>query len=271
MGECKKGCRVDCYNCLNHIHRYYNHTDHYSCEKITYNYLLKHGHRYASEIAKAISDIKPYLKPRQLSDYVSIISVGCGPSTELYGGIEALSDMNVHYTGIDRNPIWKNIQEFNVENFKGSKHKVQYSSIDFFEFVESTTVQIDILILNYFFSDFVKFNKSETDEFIAKLASLIQNGKFNWVIINDIPLFYDKDTGYICMERLSQKAISTKEYRIIISRRRFSEPNQFQPTYGKKIDHSLFFPIIEPDVIAFEPFASCNSIQQIISINKIQL
>lgn len=47
MGNCRKNECEDCYNCLKHIHCYSNHTDHYSCKKITYNYILKHGHRYA--------------------------------------------------------------------------------------------------------------------------------------------------------------------------------------------------------------------------------
>ncbi|SCI58339.1 Uncharacterised protein [uncultured Bacteroides sp.] len=41
MGNCRKDECEDCYNCLKHVHSYSNHTDHYSCKKITYNFPFK--------------------------------------------------------------------------------------------------------------------------------------------------------------------------------------------------------------------------------------
>lgn len=54
VSGCHKGCGVDCYYCMNYIHKKSTTTEHYSCNKITYNYILKHGNQFASEIAKAI-------------------------------------------------------------------------------------------------------------------------------------------------------------------------------------------------------------------------
>lgn len=219
MGNCRKNECEDCYNCLKHVHSYSNHTDHYSCKKITYNYILKHGHRYASEIEKAIADIKPHLDKTRP---VSILSVGCGPSTELYGAVQALNDMNISYMGIDRNPIWNEIQQFNTNRFKQTGHVVQYTSDDFFDFMKNGWA--DILILNYFFSDLIKFSPDITDDFINRLADFINNGKFKWVVINDIPLFYKDGTGYICMEHLAQKLSPAKGYEIKVFRRHFATP-----------------------------------------------
>lgn len=226
MGNCRKNECEDCYNCLKHVHSYSNHTDHYSCKKITYNYILKHGHRYASEIEKAIADIKPYLDRTRP---VYILSVGCGPSTELYGAVQALNDMTISYMGIDRNPIWNEIQNFNINRFEQTPHVVQYTSEDFFSFIKDRWA--NILILNYFFSDLIKFSPDITDDFINRLADLINNGKFKWVVINDIPLFYKDGTGYICMEHLAQKLSSTKGFEIKFFRRHFAIPNDYQPTY----------------------------------------
>lgn len=266
MGNCRKNECEDCYNCLKHVHSYSNHTDHYSCKKITYNYILKHGHRYASEIEKAIADIKPHLNRTRP---VYILSVGCGPSTELYGAAQALNDMTISYMGIDRNPIWNEIQDFNINRFKQTPHVVQYTSEDFFSFIKDKWA--DILILNYFFSDLIKFSPDITDDFINRLADLINNGKFKWVVINDIPLFYIKRTGYICMEHLAQKLSPAKGYEIIVSRRHFAIPNDYQPTYGTKLCSNLTIPIVEQNVETFKPFESKGSIQLIIQVNTLQI
>lgn len=266
MGNCRKNECEDCYNCLKHVHSYSNHTDHYSCSKITYNYILKHGHRYASEIEKAIADIKPHLDRTRP---VCILSVGCGPSTELYGAVQALDDMTISYMGIDRNPIWNEIQNFNINRFKQTPHVVQYTSEDFFAFIKDR--RADILILNYFFSDLIKFSPDITDDFINRLSDFINNGKFKWVVINDIPLFYKDGTGYICMEHLAQKLSPAKGYKIKVFRRHFAIPNAYQPTYGAKLCSNLSMPIVEQNVETFKPFESRGSIQLIIQVNTLQI
>ncbi len=261
MGSCKKNCGSDCYNCLNHIHNYNNKTDHYSCLKITYNYILKHGHRYASEISKAVSDIKSSLDK---NNPVCVLSVGCGPSTELYGSIHALDDMTVNYIGFDKNNIWNDIQEFNKNIFKQTRHNVMYSTDDFFDFMQQPMC-VDILILNYFFSDLIKFNADITESFIEKLSILVNLGKFKNIIVNDIPLFYNNGTGYVCMENLDKKiSLIEKE----VQRRHFAQPNEYQIAYGCKLDDELSIPVKEPVVQKFSPFGTCGSIQLIIKVKK---
>lgn len=265
MNGCKKEGGCDCYNCLKHIHSYFNHIDHYSCKKITYNYILKHGYRYASEISKAVCDIKPYLDTNKT---IYAVSIGCGPSTELYGIIDALYDCQVSFIGFDQNSIWEDIQAFNKCKFNQTVHKVQYSFNDFFEFMQPSTRWADILVLNYFFSDLIKFHKEITEDFIERLAILIKNGKFKWIIINDIPLFYAEGTGYICMENLIRKIPSNLEFEITPFRRHFSEPNQYQISYGKKIADRLNIPIEEPVIQSYSPFSVCGSIQVIIMVKS---
>ena len=81
-GGCLRRLRSDCYECLSKIHKVYNHDLHYSCDKILYNYVLKHQIRYASEIAwgyNIISRIRKEFSPSPV-----IYSIGCGPASELY-------------------------------------------------------------------------------------------------------------------------------------------------------------------------------------------
>lgn len=105
-----------------------------------------------------------------------------------------------------------------------------------------------------------------TDDFINKLADLINNGIFKWVVINDIPLFYKDGTGYICMEHLAQKLSPA----IKVARRHFATPNDFQPIYGTKLPCNLSIPIVEQNVQTFNPFESKGSIQLIIKVNHSQ-
>lgn len=254
---CQKGDGNDCYNCLNYIHKKTTTTDHYSCKKIIFNYILKHGNQFASEVAKALLIIKPRLEH---DNPISILSIGCGPSTELYGAIDVFKDHKIVYCGFDRTDIWKPIQQFNQEQLHLEGYNIQYLSTDFFDFVENSEAKWDVLILNYFFSDFIKYSPQETDDFINKLANLINNGVFRFVIINDVPLFYLEGTGYCCIEKLSRKINTNEKFTIKYLRCHFRLPNEFQPTYGMKIDDSLYFPIDDDNIGTFNPFSSCRSI-----------
>lgn len=51
MSQCRRFGTNNCYNCLSHIHSICTKNEHYACNKITYNYVLKHGYRYVSEMA----------------------------------------------------------------------------------------------------------------------------------------------------------------------------------------------------------------------------
>lgn len=265
---CHRGCGGDCYNCLNYIHKKSTTTEHYSCNKITYNYILKHGNQFTSEIAKALYGIRSGLLQ---NDPITILSVGCGPSTELYSAVEILKGRQIKYYGFDRSDIWNPIQQFNKTLMSLDGHQVQYLSQDFFDYVSVSGHTWDLLILNYFFSDFVKYSPTETSEFINNLVNLINSGVFRFVVINDIPLFYGRGTGYSCIESLARKIKSNEKISIKCGRFHFKSPNEYQPTYGQKLDESLYFPIDMDNIGAFNPFNTCRSILFISSITpKIQ-
>lgn len=263
VSGCHRGCGDDCYNCLNYIHKKSTTTEHYSCNKITYNYLLKHGNQFASEIAKAISGIKSGLLQ---NDEISILSVGCGPSTELYSAVEILKGHKISYYGFDRSDIWAAIQSFNIAQLSPAGHDIQYLTQDFFDFVQDSWIQWDVLILNYFFSDFIKYSPKETEDFIERLAILINNGAFRYVIINDISLFYATGTGYSCIESLARKIKSSEKYIINSRKFHFKYPNEYQITYGQKLNDSLYFPVDVDKIGTYNPFDSCRSILYISSI-----
>lgn len=131
---------------------------------------------------------------------------------------------------------------------------------------------IDILILNYLLSDVARnMQKEEKTLFLDKLAEFIDVKDVQYVIFNDIPLFYDNlISGYSCMEYVVRQFGVNKQRHSVLKecRCRFGEPNQYQPTYGKKCSQSsLLFPI-DDAAKDFQPFNYCNSIQMLIKKTK---
>lgn len=66
------------------------------------NYVIKHFYRFASEIAYAFRSIF-YLEKENWKDTINVVSLGCGPCSELYGIVDELerqgSDLKVNYRG----------------------------------------------------------------------------------------------------------------------------------------------------------------------------
>lgn len=263
MSQCRRCNTNKCYNCLKHIHSINTKDEHYSCNKITFNYILKHGYRYVSEMIWAFGE---YKKMFDSDTPIRIVSVGCGPSTELYGAAAVFhSTHQIIYNGFDLSHIWQPIQQFNINNFDSQSYIIKYHDCDFIKYVKDNDVQSDILVLNYFLSDFVKYNTlQDCDVFINDLVCLLQEFRFKLIIINDVMLLYDNGTGYACMEKIARK-LNLNQFSLL--RRHFAKPNQWQFEYGKKHDDRIFFKPIIPEILPYEPFETCGSIQLIIKCN----
>lgn len=265
MKQCLHNSTNTCYNCLTHIHQITTKDEHYACEKITYNYVLKHGYRYASEMAWAFFSIKENYAQK---DSISVFSVGCGPCTELYGATAIFKNKNLYFTGFDLNPIWLPLQQFNESNFSDrAAFRIECKNEDFINYVRQNDLSCNILVLNYFLSDFVKYKPAECEAFITNLVEFCKEGRFEFIIINDIMLLYSNGTGYACMEKF---ATELQKNKIVsqLTRRHFAQPNEYQFEYGDKIKDSIgFTPIIE-EAKPFDPFQNCGSIQLIIQLKQ---
>lgn len=262
MSQCRRCNTSNCYNCLAHIHSIQTKDEHYACEKITYNYILKHGYRYVSEMAWAFLEVKKWI---DLTHPITIYSVGCGPSTELYGAVAVFRNATLNYHGFDPNDIWQPIQRFNENNFALHSHVIKYHDCDFINYVSENDIRCDVLVLNYFLSDFVKYKPQKCDAFINDLVRLIEEGRFATIIINDVMLLYNKGTGYACMEKIARKLKSPNHnYTFLCKRRHFAVPNQFQFEYGIKLRDTIGFTPIIQEAQQFNPFTTCGSIQLVI-------
>lgn len=241
---------------------------------MAYNYVVKHFYRFASEIEYAFR-IVYHAEQHNWKDNINVVSLGCGPSSELYGIINELqnqqSNLVVSYHGFDTNAIWQKIWNLNIDICK--QHNVTYTTDDMFAYyTEHSDEHIDILILNYLLSDVARnMQNEEKTAFLDKLAEFIDVMDVQYVIFNDISLFYDNlISGYSCMEYVVRQFGVNKQRHSVLKggRYRFGDPNPHQPTYGRKYNQSSLLFTIDDAAKDFQPFNYCNSIQMLIKKTK---
>ena len=235
--NCDRCDTCKCYDsCIRPLHQYNSNGKTYNCPNMAYSYVVKHFYRFASEIEIAFRVIYN-TEHQNWNSNINVVSLGCGPSSELYGIINELhvqqSNLGVSYHGFDTNAIWQKIWNLNVDICK--QHNVTYTTDDMFAYyTEHSDEHIDILILNYLLSDVARnMQKEEKTAFLDKLAEFIDVRDVQYVIFNDIPLFYDNlISGYSCMEYVVRQFGVNKPRHSVLKegRYRFGEPNQFQPT-----------------------------------------
>lgn len=271
-----EGCNTcKCYDsCIHPLHQYNSNGKTYNCLNMAYNYVVKHFYRFASEIEYAFR-IVYHAEQHNWKDNINVVSLGCGPSSELYGIINELqnqqSNLVVSYHGFDTNAIWQKIWNLNIDICK--QHNVTYTTDDMFAYyTEHSDEHIDILILNYLLSDVARnMQKEEKTAFLDKLAEFIDVMDVQYVIFNDISLFYDNlISGYSCMEYVVRQFGVNKQRHSVLKggRYRFGDPNPHQPTYGRKCNQSSLLFTIDDAAKDFQPFNYCNSIQMLIKKTK---
>lgn len=273
--RCESCNSCKCYDsCIHPLHQYNSNGKTYNCQNMAYNYVVKHFYRFASEIEYAFR-IVYHTEQHNWKDNINVVSLGCGPSSELYGIINELqnqqSNLVVSYHGFDTNAIWQKIWNLNIDICK--QHNVTYTTDDMFAYyTEHSDEHIDILILNYLLSDVARnMQKEEKTAFLDKLAEFIDVMDVQYVIFNDIPLFYGNlESGYACMEYVVRQFGVNKPRHSVLKGRRYSfgAPNPYQPTYGRKCDQSSLLFTIDDAAKDFLPFNFCNSIQMLIKKTK---
>ena len=229
--RCETKCSANCDGCLQDIHNRSNSKLDYACEYQTYFYVMKFFYRYASEIGIVLHENLQDLLPK---DQVNIVSIGCGPSSELYGFLAFLiangKDGNINYWGFDVNSTWTTVQHKNQNIL--SRFSVIYSDNDGFDFIRNHK-EIDLLILNYILSDLTRRNDSSAIAgFISRLEEIIRDKQVRYILINDIYLTYSTRTAYAIMKDFVRFCFNNGIRKEDIVRYQFKEPNQFQTRFG---------------------------------------
>lgn len=200
-GQCKKDCPLnhycqenqckegDCSSCMYEIQQRKG-TFTYSCDRITYHYVLRFFNRFSSEIFHLMNQINY----TNCSD-MNVVSLGCGPGSEVYGIIKSLRTKNtdtiLHYEGHDLNPIWEPVQTMSKGYLKQLPHEINFFTTDLFnDFHGFINNEVDILVLNYLLSDIAKFMFLEYKKsFIQDIVNFVIANNVRNILFNDITYY----------------------------------------------------------------------------------
>lgn len=196
--NCAKG---RCDRCLNHIQWDSSPNFHYSCPKITYHYLLRFFNRFASEIAYVTLSLRDdYLQTKQS---LNVVSLGCGPGSEVYGLVWALRSKAPHivlnYQGFDLNTIWDTVQNISKTVLACTPHHIDFYNLNMFgAYTGFPRGDCDMLILNYLLSDAQKYYTDVGKvKFLGDIAHFVFQNNVKSILFNDSS-YYGKgglDTG----------------------------------------------------------------------------
>jgi len=263
-------CPKDCQSCLQHVHFPQNAPAprKYDCVHMADCYYCKYAYKYASEIVYGLRRFKEIKDKKELK----IMSVGCGPCTEL-AAVDYLKEQGVlhyeklQYRGIDPlEDVWKNIWN-DIRAYYGGE--IQFYPKDILQLVDIIVKQSwvpDVLIFQYVFSDmYKKSSEEEMIQFIGKLADFLNSyeEKPIYILCNDINLTKSQGGGREFFDILESKINEPKK----VSKKHFDNINRNSHyEYGEQYKRNVlvFEDITEEVRNAYRPFESCASAQILI-------
>ncbi len=175
--DCVETCSGNCKSCLEDIHMNQK-KRRYNCHYMRSYYIVSYLYKYKKEIRMAMEvNRSEILRHLNLDGSVKIVSIGCGPGTEIVGFQEFLldamrepgnewPDIEIKYVGIDINKDWDHYFKTTntlVENkFKnaGVPYKWNFYQSDVFNFNLNDEL-IDIVFLPYVLSEIKKYCADE--------------------------------------------------------------------------------------------------------------
>lgn len=239
----------------------------YDCPNMANFYTCKYAHKYMSEAAYALMQLKDLMNKRELK----VMSVGCGPCTDLFA-LDYLKHRGIYkydfleYRGIDTaKDVWGKIHEqLSNYNQKICKAKFYYADVtDLIDIILKKQWVPDLIVFQYVFSDMEKHcPPDKLQSFILKIAEFINNdmNENTYIVINDINLSTQMGGGREHFDELLCK-IKHTEYR----KYHFKNNNKTSHyDYGDEYESNNLIRRIPQWVQSYEPYSSCSSAQLII-------
>ena len=227
-------------------------------------YICKYSYKYLSEIG----NIFYYNDFLECKTNLNMISIGCGPCTDLMGIGQYLKDTGknttLNYVGIDLNQSWDYVHAFLKENYDGGRMNFLYE--DIFQLFNEYDFRdyCDILSLQYLLSDMVKYNNhGEMINFIDELVvNVIMNMKENSIIIiNDINHCKSRNYYENILSKMDEMNIDYECYRYHYDNS--ARPNHYH--YGIEYDNNDLICNVPQNIIdKYNPWMFCSSAQLII-------
>ena len=269
VSKCVNHKGRDCYDCLHEIHYPKSGVPKrtYDCAIMADYYYCRYSYRYASEIICGL---------RHLGDIgsagkIKVLSIGCGPCTEL-AAIDYLQKKGVYnykeidFRGIDLlKDIWGNIWGDIEDIYQGKVTLIEKNALEYVDILAKENWVPDLIIFQYVFSDMrKKYSYEQICHFIDKISEFIntQTGKNIYILINDTNAGINYNAGRDFFDILEDKIINkleTMRYHFNID---YKDKHYEYGTHY--VGNELFF-VIPKDIRArYNPWASCASAQIII-------
>lgn len=260
---CDNTLQTDCYQCIKRVHSYKNYTIHYNCEKMLYCYVLKHCYRFVVEIFFEFHRLR--------SDFINwneiyILSIGCGPCTELFGAMlqwrkMGKHDLFFHYRGFDTETLWQPFMNMVCSSFTNSD--VEADNSNAFIYYQTHNEKVDVIVLNYMLSDMFKFQNNQYDQFLENLINLIRQKKPHYLLVNDIYLILSIGATNR-MLRFFKSAGFTFEY----DKYQYHCVNPYIGQFGNIVAPKPSYSLPNAEIAReYNPFSQVNSIQTMIKFN----
>jgi hypothetical protein len=204
--DCNETCSGNCKGCLEKIHMEQE-KRRYNCHFMRSYYIVSYLYKYKKEIRMALEvNSAEILRHLNLDGPVKIVSIGCGPGTEIVGFQEflldkvqnpsvKLPDINIKYVGIDINGDWKDYfsrtNDLVESKFKNSgvPYKWHFYKANVFDF-NLNNETIDIVFLPYVLSEIKKYcdDEKSMNTKVGNLWKQVENKLYDKSIIvcNDI-------------------------------------------------------------------------------------
>lgn len=190
---CTKECKNEafCLSCLSDIFNNSNSKNRaYTCENITFSYVLRFLNRYASEVFHILNNNIKFINREE----TNVLSIGCGPATELIGFekyIHTNKDIKINFWGYDMNPVWTSCHKFFPDIFRYRNNVNVFFQTQFLNENNPIVKEINFLFLNYLISDIYKHAKTnpskEVMDYLTKVITpiFLKMPSESYVIIND--------------------------------------------------------------------------------------
>lgn len=267
-------CPGNCGKCLDEVHlsRGENERKDYDCNYMMDCYVGRYMYAYVSENKKAFEIVESGI--RRLP-YIHMLSIGCGPSPDLFGIIDFLKENSIEktisYIGFEHNEKWAAVHN-NISDILTEEAKIQFFYQDAFEtFREKMLPKTNILIMQYLLSHVVyNQRQSEIDEFFDNLVEhvIMKMESKSYIIINDINHNLARDRFELLEKKIERKGKKIKVYKYYF--RYKPDLNVFQTAGMVRHESNTIDYFIEPCIQErYGARMDCRSVQHIIEVDDL--
>ena len=262
-------CPNDCEKCLEYIHFPQNAPVErkYDCKRMMDFYVCKYAHKYTSELIYALSMLRDLRTRRHLN----VLSIGCGPCTDLLALDYLVSNRKynastIDYRGVEINTeIWSNIHNdlFNMLPQDWDFKIIPSDICDCIDILLCQDWKPDLIVMQYVFSDMRKNTQPQKiSTMIKSLARYIDSCKKNtYVVCNDINLSTHYSGGREYFDLLYNEMITQST----AHRFHFFNSNKSNHyDYGEEFQHNALFVLPSFELENYQPYKTCASAQMII-------